>query len=174
MFTCYFDDAGGEDHGFVSVAGWLATLESWRFFEQKWNEMLAVYRIPYFTMKECAQFKGPFEKWKTEPKTRAKFLQTACQIIKIISLQGFGVIVPHAAYREVNKDFALKEVTKSEYALAGFSSAQHARNWAAQHYPRVPIEFVYHKGTKGHGGLTDLMISDLRHTPIFRPRACSH
>jgi hypothetical protein len=168
LLTCYFDDAGGEDHGFTSVSGWVASVEQWREFGQMWSDMLKVYRIPYFTMKHCAHWKGPFAEWKKEPKIRDQFLRAASQIIKSNVLQGFASIVTHESYRKVNESFTLKEYTKSEYALAGLTCARHAHDWALKNHLGEPIEFVFHDGTPGQQGLSDLIATELRCRPIFR------
>jgi hypothetical protein len=169
MLTCYFDDAGGKDHGFTLCAGWVATLERWSDFEWMWNDLLRVYKLPYFTMKECAQWKGPYEEWRKVPGKRDKFIRTAAMIIKQTALQGFATIIPHDAYCKVNESYTLKEFCKSEYAFAGFDCVRKARMWRNQFRPNEPIEFVFHDGTKGKGALEALVKQELRYTPIFRP-----
>ena len=58
-----FDDSSGADHGFTTVCGWTASLEQWR-------TLLAMAKIPYFTMKHCAHWNGPFEGWREDPEKR--------------------------------------------------------------------------------------------------------
>jgi hypothetical protein len=166
MFTCYFDDSGGSDHGFTTVCGWVSTLESWRQYAQQWSILLAMYRLKYFTMKECAQRTGQFAGWPENQ--RQAFLRSACQIINLNARFGFASIVSHAEYQEVNKTYTLKEYTTNEYVLAGISTARQAYDWAAVNHPGVPIEFVFDQGTKGHGALSDLMKKELKCIPIFR------
>ncbi len=109
LFSCYFDDAGGEDHGYTVVGGWVSTLERWRLFAEMWNTLLSGFRIPYFTMKECAQWKGPFAAWKESPEIRDQFLNSACRIIHHNVLFGFAAVVPHGPYRKVNEAYASKK-----------------------------------------------------------------
>jgi hypothetical protein len=168
MLTCYFDDAGGKDHGFTLCAGWVSTIERWREFEWMWNDLLRVYKIPYFTMKECAQWKGHFAAWKSTPEVRDKFIRTAAMIIKQTAMRGFSTIVPHEPYRKVNLEYTLKEFSRSEYAFAGFDCVRQALKWRDFYHPKEPIEFVFHAGTKGRGGLSSLVEEELRYIPIFR------
>jgi hypothetical protein len=169
MFTGYFDDSGGADHGFTTVCGWTASLEEWRRFAEQWRTLLAMAKIPYFTMKHCAHWKGPFEPWKRDPDVRARFLEVACRIIQENVRYGFASVVDHEAYEKVNLSYTLREWTKSPYALAGFTCARSLNAWARGNYPKEPFEVVYEDGTDGQGGLIDLMRAELGLMPIFRP-----
>ena len=166
LLTCYFDDAGGADHGYTVVAGWIASVEQWERFTEDWQELLTEYGLESFTMKECAQWQGPFRCWCEDQ--RRSFLRRACQILKTHVQYGFASIVQHAEYRAVNKLYTLKEYTKSEYALAGISTVRAAYDWAARNHPGTPMECIFHQGTKGHELLSDLILEELRFTPIFR------
>jgi hypothetical protein len=55
MFTCYFDEAGGKDHGFTVVAGWAASIERWEHFEVDWKLFLIKWGVPHLHMKEFTQ-----------------------------------------------------------------------------------------------------------------------
>lgn len=166
MLTCYFDDAGGADHGYTLVAGWIASFEQWEGFTADWEDHLSEYGLACFTMKDCAQWKGAFNCWCENQ--RRTFLRRACQILKTHVQYGFASIVPHSLYRKVNKTFTLKEYTRSEYALAGMTVIGAARDWAAKNHPRVPMEVIFHAGTKGFGGLSELMFEELKYIPIFK------
>lgn len=168
MLTCYFDDAGGVDHGFTLCAGWLSTVELWREFERMWNDLLKVYKLPYFTMKECAQWNGQFASWRGDTQKRNQFIRTAAQIIKLTALQGYATVVPHVGYKEANEIYTLREFCKSEYAFAGFDVVLKSLHWRDTHRPDDPIEFIFHDGTKGKGVLDALMKQELGYIPIFR------
>jgi hypothetical protein len=166
LLTCYFDDAGGADHGYTVVAGWIASIDQWEGFTEEWETLLSEYGLEYFTMKECAQWQGPFRCWCED--RRRSFILRACQILKTYVQYGIASIVPHREYREVNRSYTLKEYTKSEYALAGITAVRAACDWAAINHPRVPLECIFHQGTKGHGLLSSLMMEELKFMPIFR------
>jgi len=166
MLTCYFDDAGGADHGYTLVAGWIASLEQWEAFTESWEELLAEYGIECFTMKKLAQWRGPFQCWCEDQ--RKAFIRRAAQIIKANIQFGFASIVPLALYRRVNETYTLKEYTHSEYALAGISAVRDAHDWMRKNQPGTPMEFIFDQGTPGSGGLTELMLDELRYAPIFK------
>jgi hypothetical protein len=166
LLTCYFDDAGGADHGYTAVAGWIASVEQWEGFTEDWQGLLSEYGLESFTMKDCAQWKGAFKCWCEDQ--RKPFIRRACQILKTHVQYGFASIVQHAEYRRVNEAYTLRDYTKSEYALAGITAVGAANDWAAKNRPGVPMECIFHQGTKGHGGLSDLMLEELKFTPIFR------
>ena len=167
MLTGYFDDAGGKDHGFTVVAGFSASLEQWREFGERWRALLSGFRVPYFHMLEIAHFKGPFEKWRSDPDARDQFLTTASRLIQENVLAGFVTIVQHNIYDKVNELYTLQEHTKSPYALAGFTCVEYMRIWALENRPGEPMEAVFEQGTFGHGGLSDLLASELKLEPEF-------
>jgi hypothetical protein len=65
-YSLYCDAAGGKDHGFIVVAGYLSTYEKWLAFNREWNILLGTVDLPYFHMKEFAQSRGPFADWKDD------------------------------------------------------------------------------------------------------------
>jgi hypothetical protein len=166
LLTCYFDDAGGADHGYTVVAGWIASVEQWAAFAEDWETLLSEYGLASFTMKECAQWQGPFKCWREEQ--RRSFIRRACQILKTHVQYGYASIVQHAEYLEVNKAYKLREYTKSEYALAGVTCVRNVWEWGKVHHPGVPMEVIFHQGTKGRGGLAELMEEEFKYSPIFR------
>jgi hypothetical protein len=89
MLTTYFDEAGGEDHGFTVVCGWVASIEQWDGFEVDWKLFLAKYDVPYFHMKELIPIpKGHFSKWSGRPDVIARFLRDAGHIVTSRVRQG--------------------------------------------------------------------------------------
>jgi hypothetical protein len=98
MLTCYFDEAGGEDHGFIIVSGFVSTVAQWQQYEYDWKLMLAKYDVPYLHMKEISQFRGPFAKWKSAPGTRSQFLACASGIISDRAQHAFSHYVDCTAF----------------------------------------------------------------------------
>jgi hypothetical protein len=168
MFTCYFDDAGGEDHGFTAVAGWVSTLDRWRQFDTEWERMLQAHTVPYLNMKACAHFKRPYEHWKDAPQSRVDFLSDACRIIADTALYGFASVVPHSLFSAMNAQYMLREYVGNPYALAGITCANKARYWAQRENPSGPLEFIFHDGTAKRGHLSQLMKREGLPEPIFR------
>jgi hypothetical protein len=167
--TAYFDDAGGADHGFTVVSGWVSTVANWKRFDIDWRLLLAHYDLPYFSMKECAQFKGPFDKWEgINQGTRSSFLRDAADVIKSYVLYGFGSVIQHKEFDAVNRRYTLKEYVGSPYALAGRICTKHVRRWGLKNgYERWKLAFVFDKGTPKSGTLAKLMEREGLGNPIF-------
>jgi hypothetical protein len=152
MLTGFFDDAGGPDHGFTVVSGWVSTIARWEQFDADWRLLLARYNLPYFSMKECAQFKKGFQGWENRLGTRDKFLRAAAGIIKSYVLYGFGSIILHKEFEDVNRRYTLKEYVGSPYALAGRTCVAHTMEWASKSgYKGWQIAYIFDKGTAKWG-----------------------
>jgi hypothetical protein len=169
MLSAFYDDAGGADHGFTVVSGWVSTLERWERFDVDWRLILARYDLPYFSMKECSQFSGPFKKWKNCLGTRTNFLRDAAAIVKAYALHGFGNIVLHREFDAVNRLYTLKEHVGSPYALAGYMCVKQTHEWALKNdYEGWKIAYVFDQGTPKSGTLHTLMEREERGAPFFR------
>lgn len=164
-YTLYCDAAGGDDHGFIVVAGYLSTLGKWLEFNKQWNYLLATYNVPYFHMKEFSQSKGPFVSWKNDADKRARFLSKAAQIIASHVVGGFANIVEFATFNRVNQEYCLAEAVGRPYSLAAISCAARARTVLQ----RNDVTYVFEDGDKGKGDLMRVMEDDDFPAPIFRP-----
>jgi hypothetical protein len=169
MLTGYFDDAGGVDHGYTVVAGWVSTVERWCTFAEQWEEMLAAFQVPWFDMKTLSHFRGTYKAWEKQPEIKTDFLAAACRIIASFALYQFASIVPHAAFAKVNESYRLKEQVGNEYALAGLTCALKMRDWARKQNPPQPFELIFEDGTAKRGKLVDAMRREHFAEVIFRP-----
>src|SRR5260370_6225092 len=109
MFTCYLDEAGGPDQGFMVVAGYVASVEQWEQFEADWKLFLISYKVPYFHMSRLAQFKSPYAKWENSPMFRARFLSDAAQIIQSRVKRGFSCFVRYEDFKNADDKYELQE-----------------------------------------------------------------
>ncbi|MET0462924.1 MAG: DUF3800 domain-containing protein [Chitinophagaceae bacterium] len=69
MLSGYFDEtghSGDEKQLFNGMAGVLAPADHWEAFEEKWKQTLKAFKIPFFHMKDFANFKGFFEGWSED------------------------------------------------------------------------------------------------------------
>ena len=82
MFETFCDEAGGADHGFIAVCGWLVSVDHWRKFESDWKALLERYGVPHLHMKDVVHFRGPYAKWNTARAEREEFLSQAAGIIR--------------------------------------------------------------------------------------------
>jgi len=166
-YSLYCDAAGGKDHGFIVVAGYLSAYEKWLAFNREWNILLAAYGLPYFHMKEFAQSKGPFENWKGSEKRRAAFLSRAVGIIKDQVMRSFACVVEFDVFNKVAERHPLKAMAGCPYALAARSCAAKAANCLPG--LREEITFFFDDGDEGRGELMRIMERDGYPAPIFRP-----
>ena len=168
MLTGYFDDAGGEDHGYTVVAGWVSTVERWRTFAAQWEQMLTAFQVPWFDMKALSHFNGVYAGWKAQPEIKNDFQSAACRIIAASAAIGFASIVPHAVFARINEDYRAKEYFGNEYALAGLTCAIKMRKWSRKQDAPQPLEIVFDGGTPKRGKLVDAMRRADFAEPIFR------
>jgi hypothetical protein len=164
-YTLYCDAAGGKDHGFIVVAGYLSTYEKWIAFTIKWNLLLATYDLPYFHMKEFAHSTGPFAKWAKDEEHRKRFLSKAAGIISEHVERSFACIVEFDSFDKINQQYELNDIAGVPYSLAGRSCVAKA----AMHLPALDANFVFDDGDEGRGELMRIMSRDGYPMPIFRP-----
>jgi hypothetical protein len=170
MFTSYFDEAGGADHGFITVCGWVASVERWQLFEGKWKDMLSYFDVPYFHLKELSQCRGPYVKWFQNPGTqRDELFKEAARIICETVEYGFLSVVWYDAFRKTNERFHLKKHSHSPYAIAGRFCIARVNEWVKQQGRSLrEVDYIFEDGGPDAGGLIDLTKrSDLK-LPLFR------
>jgi hypothetical protein len=171
MFETYCDEAGGLDHGFIAVCGWLASVERWRQFEIDWKAMLATYDVPYLHMKEFAHFKGPFEKFlSVDAGPRTNFMKEATRIIRESVEFGFVCVVNYEDFRKVNAQYHLKEHLRSPYALAGRFCIARSNLWVKQQgHSLRDVAYVFEDGGPDIGGLVEVTKQAGIQIPTFNP-----
>jgi hypothetical protein len=173
MLTAYCDDAGGEDHGFTVISGWISSSEKWDIFEVDWRIFLAHYDVPYLHMKKLAHFSEPYDRWKGQESTRRSFMQDAAEIINSIALNGFIAYCGHRDFRTVNGLFQLEETFGGPYGLAGRSCIELIDDWRKkQDFDASEVHYVFEDG-KGKGEVLKSMRSITPHLrdPDFEPSA---
>ena len=170
MFATYSDKAGGADHGFVVVAGWLSTYAKWDLFEVHWKLLLARYNLPYFHMAEFAQSTGPFLSWKGNEPKRANFLALACEVIRDCVEYGAACIVDHQSFNYVNSRYRLAESVGTPYSLAGRDCvAKFNQHLRSKHNNVLPqIDYIF-DDEEGKGELRRIVVEAGYSEPIFRP-----
>jgi hypothetical protein len=162
--TLYCDAAGGADHGFIVVAGYLSTFEKWVSFAIKWNLHLAAYNLPYFHMKEFSQSAGAFLGWDQQEQRRRSFLAKAASIIAEHVERSFGCIVEFDIFERVNRRYRLSDVAGVPYSLAGINCVAKAGNALGRN-----VNFVFEDGDIGKGELMRIMGQEGYPSPYFSP-----
>lgn len=171
MFTSFFDESGGADHGFITVCGWVASAERWQRYEGEWKAMLQAYDVPYLHLKELAHCNGPYSKWKYQnSEVRTALFKEAARIIRETVEFGFLCVVWYEDFRKVNERFHLKKHQHSPYALAGRFCIARANEWMRRNERSLrEIEYVFEDGGPDVGGLTDLTKRSGVQIPKFHP-----
>jgi len=172
MFTAYHDAAGGQDHGFIVVSGWLSSLTKWDRFECDWRLLLAKHDVTHFHMKQFVTSDGPFKGWEGNDGKRTIFLKDAVDIIKSHVEYGMACFVEYAVFDKINKDFHLDRWLGVPYSLAGRDCAAKANNYLRNKHStsELPdINYLFEDGDTGKGQLMRVMHRDLGKWPDFRP-----
>ena len=99
VLKAYFDDSGDEKDPQEKVsclAGWVATVDQWEYFEKKWQEALKEHEVPYLHMKEFAPRIKPFKKYKKDEAGRVALLQSLIKVMAGAQLEGVASVVKMA------------------------------------------------------------------------------
>jgi uncharacterized protein DUF3800 len=177
IFTAYFDESGTPDESpFVVVAGYLASVNEWRQFNDRWGRVLTEYGVPYFHVKEYAHSRGAFESWKGQERKRKRFARGLTSQIRRSVRAGFAAIVDVSDWRRANHRYELDtpglEGGLACYPLCGKLCVELVRVWCENHrFPLGGVEFVFHNGAKDKGKLIRRLEIDHGITPIFDPRS---
>jgi hypothetical protein len=170
MFVACFDAGGKEDSApCITVAGFVAPVNAWIEFEQKWKERLAHDGLTYFHMVDFAHSTNEFsEGWKGNEPRRRRLLSDLMEIIVPNVSRKFSVSVESGSLeKHVDQDL------RSHYLLNAFvlgarACAGKVLAWARRDKINTPIEFVFEEGDSGKGKLIERFQFDGFGTPIFR------
>jgi hypothetical protein len=119
VLKAYFDDSGDENDYRVlssSLAGYVGTIDNWRYFEAAWQKTLQDHNIPYLHMKQFAHFRKPFDKYKNDEVGRIALLESLINVIKDSHLEGVASCVDLRDLRSFN-DNIKKADREDAYAL---------------------------------------------------------
>jgi hypothetical protein len=155
VFTAYFDASGSESSTVMSVAGFVSRLEKWARFESAWKSFLPD-TVSMFHMTDFVTGREGWESWKgpEHRKLRAKLLENLVGCIKLNTNQGFASSVRMSDYREVNRQFKLREYVGSPYVFLGMSELGRLKMWAARaKIDHSKILCLFEDGDHGQGDL---------------------
>lgn len=171
MLTGYFDESGApiEEPGFA-VGGCVAQTGRWLKFNRQWEEVLAVFRVPYFHMREFAHSVGPFESWKGNEGRRKAFLTRLVKVAKTnVNFETCCTLLMKD-YKIVDADYALSE-NAPPYVLCALRCVDVVTKWAlSQGHKKDDIRFVFEDGPNPKGPLYDWMKKMGYIAPIFEPK----
>ena len=155
VFTAYFDASGTESSTVISVAGFVSRLEKWVRFESAWKSFLPD-TVSMFHMTDFVTGRKGWESWKgpEHRKRRAQLLQDLVGCIKLNTSQGFTSSVRLSEYREVNRQYKLREHVGSPYVLLGMSELGRLKLWAVKgKIDQSKILCLFEDGDHGQGDL---------------------
>jgi hypothetical protein len=183
-FSAYFDDGGTPDEGkFLFVAGFISTVGEWSRFNRRWWKHLDDYGIRDFHMKDFAQSKGQFEKWKGKELKRKKFLNGLIREIVMHAACGFSSGVDLSAWQTANAKYMLRESNITPYSLSGCDCVEASLDWCGKTVPeyvrmklfprswltpakKKQVLFVFDQGSKHWGTLLNRLRREYGIVPI--------
>ncbi|HEV2380146.1 MAG TPA: hypothetical protein VG206_10175 [Terriglobia bacterium] len=168
MFTAYSDAAGGKDHGFVVVAGFVSSFDLWDRFAVDWRIALSALGIPYVHMKAFAHYKDPYCHLKGEVEQTAHILHTLAKVITDYSPRAFSTALSFRDFESVNQRFCLKESLRTPYAVCAFDCVHEMTAWAAR-LSRQAVQCVFDEGDDGWGSVQQFAREKEFPEPISRP-----
>jgi hypothetical protein len=155
-FSLYLDDGGHpDDQPALVVAGYIATENQWLAFEPEWNAALSRFNLgKSFHMTD---FMGA----RYSSLKRDQILSTLALIVNKHVSRPFVAAVDMAAYKKVNKEFALQEWLGAPYALIARLIARDFRDWEKNHLGKEDRLLVFvEQGTKHYGDLEQVFKRD--------------
>lgn len=169
MLTSCLDASGGEDHGFVVVAGYVAQLPRWEMFARDWQFMLKQYDVPYFHMKDFAHGKEPFDSqgWKNEVR-RENFLRHLVSVIATYTDFGVACLIRYKDFLEADKQYHLRDAYPFPYVLAARDCIAIVNKQLKRKGISDPVEYVFERGDRGAGALVDLATAQNLNIPTFK------
>ncbi len=146
----YFDESGTHDASeTITVAGYLAHVNSWRPFETKWKEALAEYKLDFFHMSEFAHRRSGYD-WPED--MRRERLGHLIEIINEFTWHSFGVGIPKKLFESVFTGRARRFID-GPYGFASWLIV----NLVSRELDRLDLEtgvaYVFEDGAPGKGEL---------------------
>lgn len=102
MLNAYLDETGhsrDEAQKFVGMAGLVAPVMNWEFFDPAWRAALKSFSIQHFHMREFAFSKGPFKGWQENQ--RQELFGTLLRVINESGAMPIGSILRLDVFRSL-------------------------------------------------------------------------
>jgi hypothetical protein len=166
-YAVYLDDGGHPDsEPYLVVAGFAARVQQWSALSTAWEEALRKVRLsaPFhmtdFMGERLSEFK------------RDQILSELRSVIRKHTLRPFVSAVDMAAYKRVQKEFALEECHGAPYALACRSLVTELHEWQAADLAAGDnvVTFV-EEGTKHFGDMEQVFKRDRLPIPTRVPKS---
>lgn len=159
MYTAYYDASGSQrdPSGPMVAVGLVARKSRWTRFEREWGAMLKEHRIPKLHMKELYTGKPPYASLKGNPVRTRQLLERAASITARAVNKPFSISLDLAGYREVNREYRLKEADGGPYAFVTVMCLSVLDMWLKRRHPHQPVEHIVEDGDIGQGDLVRIL-----------------
>lgn len=170
-FTGYFDASGSDETVAFVVGGCVATESIWVPFSEDWKEVLDEAGVDCFHMREFAHSTGRFSQWKGQEDRRHKFISALIKTINRYGVMSFtcGVLVED--YEVVNREYPLRELFGSPYALCGESCLAFMEEWINNNPVRQWPEMIFDQGDRHRGELMQVFELWGLDAPMFKDKS---
>jgi hypothetical protein len=171
MVTGYFDESGDpRDAPGFAVGGYVAETTRWLRFNRQWEEVLDLFEVPYFHMREFAHSVGPYKSWKGDEGKRTAFVSRLIKATKANVSFGACCNLLMADYKTVDAEYALSAVAPP-YVLCALRCVDVVSTWAASRgHKKSEIRFVFEDSPHPKGPLYDWMKKMGFPAPIFESK----
>jgi hypothetical protein len=166
-FTVFLDDSGSPDEGIcLGVGGFVSTWDKWIAFEKAWHEVLEIYDISYFHMRQYAHSTDQFKNWKGKEGKRRTFLTRLVKCLNGRVHKSFASSVILKDYNDVDALYPVHEALGQPLALCGRTCSARINNWRQRRKIPQPVEIVFEAGSKHFEDLKRIQVRD--HQPVPR------
>ncbi len=183
VFSAYFDASGHETDvrtTHVTVAGFIASADSWMQFEKDWIDCLTKYEIfnnhgkPEFHMSDCANYTYHFEGWRCIEGIRQSLLRELIEIIKPCGRKISCVVNIDEYKNSLDRELRDKFDFNAAYVLGGRACAGRVNEMCRiDKSPQIcNVQFFFEDGD-GAGIQTSLrerFLGDAFPKPLFKPK----
>jgi hypothetical protein len=172
-YTAYFDASGHpSDQPFVVVAGYVANIHQWKFFNRMWESIHKEYDIalPFHATDFYARAKQyehlPEGNETGKPHDFITSLATAQQIYTLLHV---SCVVDMGVYNDIADVFLIQTMVPA-FALGARVCVALIQDWQKSFGVEHPIECVFEDGDFGKGKFIDLMRVERMPAPIFKDK----
>jgi hypothetical protein len=172
-YTGYFDASGHpSDQPFVVVAGYVANVHQWKFFNRMWEKVHHEYGIdlPF----HATDFYARAKQYQHLPPGNDSgiphdFITTLASTQQIYTLLHVSCIVDMGIYNDIADVFMIQTMVPA-FALGARVCVELVQNWQKDFGIEHPIECIFEDGDFGKGKFIDLMRVERMPAPIFKDK----
>jgi len=172
-YTGYFDASGHpSDQPFVVVAGYVANIHQWKFFNRMWENIHKEFDIdlPF----HATDFYARTKQYKDLPEGNETgkphdFITTLASAQQIYTLLHVSCVVDMGVYNNIADVFQIQTMVPA-FALGARVCVALVQKWQKDFGLEYPIECVFEDGDFGRGKFIDLMRVERMPAPIFKDK----